>query len=290
MFRALAIRLRHWQQPEIVWIELLVCTAFLLILLQAPLLPIALAQDDAASPPPQEHLPEPKAHPLPASLSQWQDAQQQGDYFAAIEPTPVGYLVWSAFPVQVFVEPVPADAPVSEADRSQSWVEAVNQAIQEWSIYLPLQTVDTSDAADIAIWRSAPPLQLSDRSRPATASSPDNTASSGPALPRIRSAETQYHLFVDRPVNAPARLSQRFTIQLTPNQTPDYIKATARHEIGHALGIWGHSPIETDALYFSQVRHSPPISDRDINTLKRIYQQPTRVGWPLISDRSIPHP
>lgn len=285
MLRALAFRLRYWQRPETVWVELLACTAFLLLLLQSPSLPIASAQDTIAAPPPQEHLPEPKAHPLPASLAQWQDVQQRGDYFATIEPTPVGYLVWSAFPIQVFVEPVPADASVSEADRSQAWVEAVTEAIQEWSIYLPLKLVDTSDRADIAIWRSAPPLQWVDRSSPEAANAPDSNASSSNALPRIRSAETQYHLFVDRPVNAPATLAQRFTIQLTPNQTPDYIKATARHEIGHALGIWGHSPIESDALYFSQVRHSPPISDRDINTLKRIYQQPTRVGWQLVSDR-----
>lgn len=284
MFRALVFRLQHWQRPEIIWIELLACTAFLLILLRFPSPPIASAQDTIAAPPPQEHLPEPKAHPLPASLAQWQDVQQRGDYFAAIEPTPIGYLVWSAFPIQVFVEPVPANAHISEADRSQTWIEAVNQAIQEWNIYLPLQWVDTSDAADIAIWRSAPPLQLAQRSSPEDANTPDSNASSGHTLPRIRSAETQYHLFVDRPVNAAVTLSQRFTIQLTPNQTPDYIKATARHEIGHALGIWGHSPIETDALYFSQVRHSPPISDRDINTLKRIYQQPTRVGWQLVID------
>jgi predicted Zn-dependent protease len=35
-------------------------------------------------------------------------------------------------------------------------------------------------------------------------------------------------------------------------------------------------------MYFSQVREPPPISARDINTLKRIYQQPTRLGWPVL--------
>ncbi|XTZ12993.1 MAG: peptidase, partial [cyanobacterium endosymbiont of Rhopalodia inflata] len=38
---------------------------------------------------------------------------------------------------------------------------------------------------------------------------------------------------------------------------------------------------ETDALYFSQVRSLSPISVRDVNTLKKIYQQPTRLGWKL---------
>ena len=51
------------------------------------------------------------------------------------------------------------------------------------------------------------------------------------------------------------------------------------HEIGHALGIWGHSPEVTDALYFAQVRQPPLISARDVNTRKRVYAQPTRLGW-----------
>ena len=36
---------------------------------------------------------------------------------------------------------------------------------------------------------------------------------------------------------------------------------------------------ETDVLYFSQVRNPPAISARDVNTLKRVYEQPTRLGW-----------
>lgn len=232
------------------------------------------AQD---APQPQEQLPQPGVHPLPAALSQWQDAQHQGDYFSAIAPTPVGYLVWSEFPVRVFIEPVETTDSTFVSSQAETWVEAVTQAVQEWSVYLPLQQVDAAEAAGIAIWRSAPALQL-ERSDAETADSTSTLP-----LPRVRSAETQYHLFIERPIDAPAQLSQRFTIQLTPNQTPDYLKATARHELGHALGIWGHSPVATDALYFSQVRQPSAISQRDINTLKRIYQQPTQIGWEIIS-------
>jgi predicted Zn-dependent protease len=62
-------------------------------------------------------------------------------------------------------------------------------------------------------------------------------------------------------------------------QKGKYLPAAARHEFGHALGIWGHSLEETDVMYYSQVGEPPSISARDINTLKRIYQQPTRLGW-----------
>jgi predicted Zn-dependent protease len=70
---------------------------------------------------------------------------------------------------------------------------------------------------------------------------------------------------------------------LSPGLGESLLLATCRHELGHALGIWGHSDRESDALFFSQVRHSPSISPRDINTLIKVYQQPTRIGWPILN-------
>lgn len=244
-------------------------------------------------------LPQPQVHPLPDQLAEWQDPDNQGDYFSEIKTTPVGYLLWSTFPVKVYldlVEPAaspPVPAPLSPdpltPNRSQQWVTAVTQAVQDWRMYFPLELVDSADQADITIVRSAPPLQgfnanaeNASPNNPSPEASGNNPSTSAVnRLPRVRSAETRYQIFVDRPSQASPMLAHRFTIHLTPNQTPAYTLATARHELGHALGIWGHSPLETDALYFSQVRNSPPISHRDINTLKRIYQQPTLLGWAL---------
>jgi predicted Zn-dependent protease len=225
-------------------------------------------------------LPQPRAHPLPLELAQWQQPDSLDDYFSEITPTPLGYLVWIEFPVKVFVEPAAMpNSPnrfLPDLDRSQQWVRSVTEAIEEWNGFLPLQQVDSAETANITIWRSAPPLQgwhLPSESNESGEQVP-------PTLHRVRAAETRYELFIDRSNTFP-RLSHRFTIYLSPNQMTDYTKATARHEIGHALGIWGHSPVETDALYFSQVRTPALISDRDINTLKRIYEQPTRVGWAI---------
>ncbi|NEQ28971.1 MAG: peptidase, partial [Microcoleus sp. SIO2G3] len=144
-----------------------------------------------------------------------------------------------------------------------NWVNAVQQAIAEWNSYLPLVQVDRAEIADIAIWCRTPPLQLT-----------------GGRLGRVRSAETRFEIEIDR-AGSEAVLSHRFQIWLRPDQTAIYLQAAARHELGHALGIWGHSLAATDAMYFSQVRNPPLISARDINTLKRIYQQPTRLGWTL---------
>jgi predicted Zn-dependent protease len=221
---------------------------------------------------------------MPPTLAQWHDPDHQGDYLDAVQPTPVGSLVWSQFPIRVYVEPARLSANAS--DRAQVWVDAVTQAVEEWARYLPLTYVDSPDTADITIWRRTPPIQW-DRSPDASQPSEQPSGPGSNRLPRARSADAHYQLFVDRPANAAATLSHRFEIQLSPNQTGDYTKATARHEIGHALGIWGHSTLPTDALYFSQVRNPAPISVRDVNTLKRVYEQPTRLGWAIVEAKEI---
>ena len=277
------------------------------------------------------NLPPLQQHPVPSTLVQWQDSTNSGDYFSAVKPTEVGYLVWSDFPVKIYVEPATSlsepnsrqgreaeplgsrsqaepgnelgrlcllSPKLSEAeplgsrsqaepgnelgrlcllslkvnlvplasDASKAWVEAVLQAVREWGLYLPLQVVEELESADIVVVRSRPPLQ---------ASFNRNTGQFD--IERARAAEARYELYL----RSSRILSHRFTINLNPNAAPASILASARHELGHALGIWGHSELETDALYFSQVRNPPLISARDINTLKRIYQQPTRLGWRL---------
>lgn len=214
----------------------------------------AHAQESFFDPAPRSSdiAPDPQVHPLPPSLDRWQP-EDQGDYFEQIEPIAAGYLVWSRFPIRVFVEP--SDRP--------NWATAVQQAIAEWTVYLPLEQIDRAEAADIAIWCRTPPLQWQNGE-----------------LGRARSAETRFEVGIDRSIDQ-AILAHRLQIWLRPDQTATYLQAAARHELGHALGIWGHSLEPTDALYFSQVRNPPPISPRDVNTLKRIYQQPTRLGWAI---------
>ncbi|NEP09938.1 MAG: peptidase [Symploca sp. SIO1A3] len=218
-------------------------------------------------------LPNPQTHPLPRTLEQWENPTGADDYFSEIKPTPAGYLVWSEFPVKVYVErPTEPPEASASAKRFQYWFDDVLKAVEDWSIHLPLNLVTQAEDADISILRSSPPL------KPVL-----NRETGRFDLPRARSAEASYEFYLREAVDAPYPiLSHKFTILLSPDHIVEQTTATARHELGHALGIWGHSPLETDALYFSKVRNPPPLSPRDINTLKQIYQQPTRLGWPLV--------
>jgi predicted Zn-dependent protease len=211
-----------------------------------------------------------QVHPLPQTLAQWNETQNgQGDYFDQIKPSRPGFLVWSHWPVQVYIAPPPKGALI----KPEAWHNAILQAVQDWQPYLPLSLVVSPVDADITI-SANPPQQRSGA--------------------RVRSAETRFELYLKGDSAAPrvrtapsARpiLAHRISIYIRPNQTIPYVSAAARHELGHGLGIWGHSQTPVDVMYFAQVRNPPAISARDINTLKRIYQQPTQLGWPIPGDK-----
>ncbi len=217
---------------------------------------------------PSPSLPNPKIHPLPQSLAQWPTENDVGDYFSQIQATSVGYLVWSKFPLKIYLEqPDSLDNSASNL-RFQQWVAAIREAIKEWNNYLPLLEIENSELADIIITRSQVDREI--QLDPETGLY---------KIPRAITAQTTYEFYLNS--DTPPILRHRMKVQISPDLGKNATLATARHELGHALGIWGHSDRETDALYFSQVSAPPPISSRDINTLKKIYQQPTRLGWQI---------
>ena len=218
----------------------------------------------------EDSLPVSQPHSLPTSLAQWQDKDSQGDYFELVKKTPVGYLVWSQFPITVYVEQSVATSDNSaKTARFQQWVIDVRKAIAQWQPYLPLQEIDRPELADIAIFRTS--VERNIQLNPETGLYD---------IPRAITAQTTYQLYVKELTQI---LAHRMTIEISPDLGQPATLAAARHELGHSLGIWGHSDRTEDALYFSQVRNTPSISPRDINTLKKIYQQPTKLGWKIDS-------
>lgn len=212
-------------------------------------------------------LPESRVHNLPLSLAKWSDIANHGDYFNQIKATPLGYLIWSDFPVKIYIQQ-PDKFTNSAADqRYQEWVRAVRKAIAEWDIYLSLEEIAEKEKADITVLRSQP--------KRAAKLNPDTGLYE---IPRAVAAETTYKFYLKK---SPATVAHKMNIEISPNYAGISLLATVRHELGHALGIWGHSKDEDDALYFSQVSNPTGISPRDINTLKKIYQQSTQLGWEI---------
>ncbi len=214
----------------------------------------------------KDSLPPLKAHELPQFIVDWQDTSNE-DYFEQIEPTPLGYLVWSKFPIEVYIEQPKVIENTAANKRFRDWALTVKSAIAEWNEYFLLQEIADKETADIVIVRSQPEREIT--------LNPDTGLYD---IPRAIAAQTNYTFY---PTKNPATIALRMTVEISDNFVGKSLLATVRHELGHALGIWGHSPNESDALYFSQVSQPPPISARDLNTLKKIYQQPTRLGWIL---------
>lgn len=220
-----------------------------------------------ANPPEQNRLPTPRPHPMPPQLAQACEAiasptagtSQPRGYFDAVETLPVGYLVWSRFPVSIYVEPL---TDVHESIRLR-WNQAIAIALQDWGQYIPLEETSNPEAAAIRVRPVQPPIRQSS----------DGTF-------RAQSGETRYEFDVQR-VNDDQVLMQKLSVAVKPGQATRQLEATLRHELGHAFGIWGHSRNPEDALYYSQVASPPTVSSGDIVTLCEVYRQPTSVGWPL---------
>lgn len=249
--------MNQWRSP---WQQIILAIAVVVSV-------VILNHPVGSQPNSSSELPTAKVHSLPQFLADWQDSSNSGDYFKQIESTPLGYLVWSQFPVRVYVEKSAIRENTAANRRFQQWTAAVKEAIAQWQVYFPLKEVAARETADIVVLRSQPEREIK--------LNPDTGLYD---IPRAITAQTNYEFYL---TDDPAEIALRMTVRVGPNFVGESLLATIRHELGHALGIWGHSPQESDALYFSQVREPPLISKRDINTLKKIYQQPTRLGWKI---------
>jgi predicted Zn-dependent protease len=197
-------------------------------------------------------LPDLRSLPLPEGLAQ---VAAGDDYADRLQNTPVGALLWTRFPISVRI-----DLENRTDSRATAWQRAVEQAIADWSPMLPLQIITTATTADITIRRARLPLRRQ---------------ADGKLAP-VRFADTRFEFY-----NQDGLLRHRMVITLSPTQADRSLLAGARHELGHALGIWGHSDRPTDVMYSAQVGQPPDLSDRDRATLRKVYGQSTRLGGSL---------
>lgn len=185
---------------------------------------------------------------LPPGLSRYRYDESAGDYLDEIARTEDGAFVqWPTYPVKIFIQ-----------SDNQVWFDAVESAVQEWTEYIPLRITPRREEAMVTIERSEQIAGIS-----------------GFAAPLFYFAKDG---------------SLQQTVEIRIGEYPRgalEVAAVARHEIGHALGLLGHSPDTGDLMFGGyhanqtggqRAQFLPRITARDLNTLQRVYEQPTYMG------------
>jgi predicted Zn-dependent protease len=170
-----------------------------------------------------------------------------GDYFALLKRFSADSAArWRNLPVRIHL---PANSPAS-------WQRSLDVGIKRWGDHLPLKVVPLTEPADLEVsW--------------------------------VNKLVPQY-LGITRLVFTPAQMQIQIYL-LRPTfylpEIPEKVLANVfLHELGHGLGIFGHSDSKQDLMYGAEVIagsngkpaeiHYAGLSDRDINTLRHIYTLP----------------
>lgn len=197
-----------------------------------------------------------KAKPqFPDSMQPAKYVSSAGDYYREIALTSEGEQ-WRDLPVKVYLGNAP----------QLKWQQGAREAFDIWSAAFPTQLVALEDKADIRLtWNGS--VSESD----------------------MVGEEMEWLRFKRIGDQLTGRRVAVISVDLSRNWSKDEMRAIISHELGHALGIKGHSDSKKDIMFWQmqdqqrQIRapYFPiPVfwkslvknpSQRDINTLIRIY-------------------
>lgn len=203
---------------------------------------------------------------LPSTLQPSAYLPKAGDYYNAVAQASAG-LQFSRLPVKIFLGSLP-----------QGWQTAIRQALDGWVKVFPLKEVPSREGADIVLsWAAS--TKESHRAGRENDWAQVERKEDGTIAKRTKIA------FVD--------------LDSSGHWSEEQKLATVLHELGHALGIQGHSDKPRDVM-FGTIRDvqievtpggpfSPPDigpapwnmslprnpSQRDVNTLIRLYNSPS---------------
>ncbi len=173
-----------------------------------------------------------------------------GDYFPQIRKGPNGSVArWTKFPIRVHL---PAGSP-------QSWQSSLESGVKKWSQYVPIIIAGSNEAADVeVVWiNHLPPNEL------------------GITRVQVQRGVLQSVIYLLRPT------------YYLPDVPERALAGVFLHEMGHGLGIFGHSDFKDDLMQPIEIGmvgrkrgenakyKFGNITPRDVNTLKHIYQTPT---------------
>lgn len=177
-----------------------------------------------------------------------------GENFLSATDTPLGPCVWNKFPVKVYMDPAPgataAQLQDDVKDGFETWTKVTGNKLR-------FEFVSTKNNADITVsWVTS-------------ASALADPTEAGEANVSYGS-----HVKGKTTLKSPGYISHakmKFMTQDINHHAwrPGELRLVALHEIGHAIGIFGHSPNAHDIMF--RQKGAPELSQRDINTVNMLY-------------------
>lgn len=181
-----------------------------------------------------------------------------GDYYQDVAETSESER-WTSYPIKVSIGNVP----------TENWAQGAREALSIWKEMLPLELTAEPDEADIKfVWEGGTDIE----------------GAVGEEMDWVQFRRVGNELT--------GRRVAVISVDLSRNWSKDEMRAICLHELGHALGIKGHSLSKGDIMYYTvqeKTRHvripgvyypfawktlvSKP-SQRDLNTLIRLYNTP----------------
>ena len=194
----------------------------------------------------------------PEALQPSRYVPSASDYYGEIAETSESRK-WNSFPIKIALGSVP----------EANWAQGTREAFNIWKALFPLELTPEFEEADIRfLWGEAPDLE------------------------GAVGEEMDWVQFKREGDQLTGRRVAYISVDLTHRWSKDEMRAIVLHELGHALGIQGHSSSKGDIMYWEVQEKSHHVrvpgiaypyawktlvskpSQRDLNTLIRLYNTP----------------